>query len=132
MVQFMVLKSIISCSLSFPREIQMVTPIRVVKFRIWIKPRSGEICVHLLIWKIGALSPGWTITRTMIRIGAIWTWFMWVKIVSVVGKSRCPTIRWSMLCRKIVITIIRKNHALISLFNMQISPTTAPKTWCKF
>jgi hypothetical protein len=46
---------------------------------------------------------------------------MRVKIVSVVGRSRCPTTRQIILCKKIVIIIIRKTHASLSLLNMQIS-----------
>jgi hypothetical protein len=107
--------------LSLPREIRMVPPVRIVNIGIWLKSQTGEICVHLIIWKFGVSSPGWTITRTVIRIGAIWTWFIWVTIVSAVDRSRCPTTRRNMLCRKIVIIIIRKIHASFSLFNMQIS-----------
>jgi hypothetical protein len=46
---------------------------------------------------------------------------MWVEIVRVVGWSRCPTTRRSMLCIKTAIIIKRKIHASLSLFSMQIS-----------
>jgi hypothetical protein len=121
MVQFMVLGRIISCGLSLLWKIIMVALVRVVKIRIWIKPQVGEIGVHLLIWKFGALSPRWTIIGTMIRIWAIWTWFIEVEIVRVVGWSRSPPIRWIMLCIKFAIIIKRKIHASLSLFIMQIS-----------
>jgi hypothetical protein len=72
-VQFMKLLSTISHGLSLPWEIMIVAPIWVEKIWIWFKPRLGESGVHLLIWKITELSSGWTITRTIIGIGAIWT-----------------------------------------------------------
>jgi hypothetical protein len=121
MVQFLKLGSIISHGLSLPQEIRMVAPVRVVKIRIWIKSRAGEIGVHLLIRKIAELSPQWTITSTMIRIRAIGAWFMWVEIVRVVGWSGCPTTRRSMLCRKITIIIKIKINASLVPYSMQIS-----------
>jgi len=45
---------------------------------------------------------------------------MWVEIVRVIGWSRCPTTRRSMLCRKISIIIKSKIHASLSFFSMQI------------
>jgi len=120
-VQFILLGSIISCGLSLPWEIKMVALVQVVNIGIWVKPQAGEIGVCLLTRKIAELSPGWTITSTMIRIGAVWTWCMWVEIVRVVGWSGCPTTRWSMLCRKITIIIKIKTHTSLTPYSMQIS-----------
>ena len=64
------------------------------------------------MWKIGKLPPRWTIARTMIWIGAVWTWSMWVKILKVVGRIWHPTTMRSIKITK------QKIHASPSLFSM--------------
>ncbi len=55
-------------------------------------------CFDILYWLFHLSADGFSIVRYYFGVNCSWTKFSHIASVSVLGSSRCPNLRWGMLC----------------------------------